>query len=80
MGVVVIWFFVFLGVKYREQREEITVNSNTISAADFSVVVEGVPTGMSSQLMQEQLNSYYEQLGDMRERDGIKEIDRKFKI
>ncbi len=40
---VLIWIGIFIIIKYFEKNDEILVDNKTISAADFTIVIEGVP-------------------------------------
>ncbi len=77
LAVVILWIGMFTAIKYMEQNDEILIDSQTISAADFTVVIEGVPTNITKQALQNQFNQYYSQLT---EEDKPKQIDRPFVI
>lgn len=62
LAVVIIWIGMFTIIKYLEQNDEILIDSQTISAADFTVVIEGVPTNITKQTLQQQFDQYYSQL------------------
>lgn len=47
LGMVVIWLFMFLVVKYLETKDLLAYDQDTSSASDFSIVIEGVPLDMT---------------------------------
>lgn len=44
VGMVVIWTLMLFVLKYLEKEQEVRVDQETISPADFSIVLDGVPT------------------------------------
>lgn len=52
----------FVFIKGRERVAEETLDRDTDSAADYSISVAGVPTGMTFQQIQEQINNYEQRL------------------
>ena len=59
VGLVVIWCIMFFVLKYFEKEQEVRVEEQTISAADFSIVMEYVPKDMTQEEMQKQFNGYF---------------------
>ena len=57
---VVIWGCFFINIKKRQKLGSLNLLQETKSAADFSIVINNVPTDMTEGKLQEQLNAYIE--------------------
>lgn len=45
-GLIIIWSLVMYIIKYYDRKYEVLVNQQTISAADFSIIIEEYPKNM----------------------------------
>ena len=52
MVVMILWMFALFCMKYFEKEEEVRVEEETISASDFSIVIEGVPKDITKEELQ----------------------------
>lgn len=54
----VIWTLTFFVMKYFQKEEEVRVEQETISASDFSIVIEEIPKDATKEELQQQLDAY----------------------
>lgn len=66
VGVMIIWFFVFIALKYSEIKGAVEYDDDTSSISDYSVVIEGMPLDVTEEELQAQLNSYYHSVTEYR--------------
>ena len=52
MAVMILWMFALCCMKYFDKEEEVRVEEETISASDFSIVIEGVPKDITKEELQ----------------------------
>lgn len=56
--VIILWTLTLFLMKYFEKAEEVRVEEETISASDFSLVIEGMPKDVTKEELQQQLTAY----------------------
>ena len=56
--VIILWTLTLFFMKYFEKAEEVRVEEETISASDFSLVIEGMPKDVTKEELQQQLTAY----------------------
>ncbi len=66
VGVLVVWCFVFVVLKYFEIKNSMEYDDDTSSISDYSVVMEGMPMDVTQDELQAQLNSYYANVTEYR--------------
>ena len=63
-GVVVIWMFSLSAFNWAELKHKRMIDNNTITAADFSIMIENIPYRCSDDQLQQAFNLYYQELAD----------------
>ena len=58
-AVMLVWGVTFLILKYFEKADEVRVEEQTVSASDFSIVVEYMPTELTKEDVQQQFDDYF---------------------
>lgn len=61
-GMIIIWGFLIYFLKYLEIKNEIMVDSETVSASDFSILIENYPTNLTQFELQNQLSTYEQKI------------------
>ena len=52
------WLVIFFGLKFVEKKEEILLDLKTISASDFTVMMENVPRDLTIEELQALFKNY----------------------
>ena len=55
-----LWMVILCCLKYYEKEEEVRVEEETISASDFTIVIEGMPKDITQEELQESFDQYDE--------------------
>lgn len=53
-----LWCVAFIGLKYYQKEQEVRIMTESKSVAEFSLVIENVPTGLTKVDLQRQLKQY----------------------
>lgn len=57
-----LWAVAFIGLKYYQKEQEVRIMTESKSVAQFSVVIENIPTGLTRADLQRQLRQYVRRL------------------
>ena len=67
LALMIVWGITFVLLKYFEKADEVAVEEQTISASDFSIVIEGMPTEITMEECQKQFDEYYQSIDNVPE-------------
>lgn len=62
VGLVILWSLLLYLIRYYERKYEVMVDKETVSAADFSIIIQNYPREITQAELQIQLNQYAQKL------------------